>query len=318
MVFLYINQIDKFYILIKLSNEWGVGHMINIKHLKAFIAVASELHFTRAAEKVFLTQPALSSLIQQLEQDVGIQLVRRHTRQVELSDAGKDFKVTAEKLVADFEQAIYDVKSYQSIRRGKVTVAALPSVCIFLLPPVLKKFSQDYPDINLQVTDCAGQEILAALNDKHIDFGISYSQADKNLEATTLLKDALVIVCDQNHIFAQRKEVRWSELANEPLVVMEKGTTIRTLIDSNAVSQDMKLDFILEPKLMPTAIAYVEAGLGVTILPSTGVGKNLPESLKVVPLISPKIERGIAILRRREIPLSPAAKAFKEYLHQYA
>ena len=98
MVFLYIKQIDKLYILISLLNEWGgVGLMINIKHLKAFIAVASELHFTRAAEKVFLTQPALSSLIQQLEQDVGIQLVRRHTRQVELSDAGKDFKVTAEK-----------------------------------------------------------------------------------------------------------------------------------------------------------------------------------------------------------------------------
>ena len=77
--------------------------MVNIKHLKAFIALATELHFTRAAERVCLTQPALSSLIQQLEQDFGIQLVRRHTRQVELTPAGEEFRDTAEKLVADFE-----------------------------------------------------------------------------------------------------------------------------------------------------------------------------------------------------------------------
>ena len=86
--------------------------MINIKHLKAYIAVASELHFTRAADKICLTQPALSSLIQQLEQDLGVSLISRHTRQVELTEAGSEFKATAEKLVADFEQAIYDVITY--------------------------------------------------------------------------------------------------------------------------------------------------------------------------------------------------------------
>ena len=292
--------------------------MINIKHLKAFIAVASELHFTRAAQRVFLTQPALSLLIQQLEQDIGIQLIRRHTRQVELSDAGKEFKLTAEKLVADFEQAIYDVKTYQSIRRGKLSIAALPSVCSFLLPPVLKKFNQAYPDIRLQVSDCAGQEIVDALHDKQIDFGISYSQSDKNLEASILLKDALMIVCDHQHEFAKRASVSWAELANQPLVVMDQGTTIRTLIDSSALALDMKLDFILQPRMMTAALAYVAAGIGVTILPSTGVSKNLPDNLVVVPLKSPVVERGIAILTRRDSTLSPAAKVFKEYLQQHA
>ena len=290
--------------------------MVNIKHLKAFLALAAELHFTRAAQKVFLTQPALSSLIQQLEQEFGIQLVRRHTRQVELTEAGEEFRITAEKLVSDFEQAIYDVKTYKSIRRGKLSIAALPSVCSYLLPAVLGQFNQQYPDIRLQVSDCSGQEILDALNDKRIDFAISYSQSDKDLEATPLLNDALVLVCHQRHRFVGRKHINWHELVDERLIAMEKGTTIRTLIDSIALSKDMKLDIILQPRLMPTALAYAEAGLGVTILPSSGVSRNLPEELRVIALHSPKVERGIAILRRRDIGLSPAAKIFKQYLQQ--
>ena len=288
--------------------------MINIKHLKAFIAVASELHFTRAAEKVCLTQPALSSLIQQMEQDFGIQLVRRHTRQVELTQAGEEFRETAEKLVADFEQALYDVKTYKSVRRGRLDVAAVPSVCASLLPPILKKFSTHYPDIRLNIVDCAGQEILDALYEKRIDFGITYTQTDKELEATPLIEDALVIICRADHPYASKPQVRWSNLADQALIAMNKGTTIRTLIDSVAISKDMKLDIILEPRLMTTALSYAEAGLGVAILPSSGVPQNLSANLCQVPLTAPVIERGISLLRNRNVTISPAGKILKQYL----
>lgn len=291
--------------------------VINIKHLKAFSAVASELHFTRAAEKICLTQPALSSLIQQLEQDLGVSLITRHTRQVELTEAGQDFKLTAEKLLSDFEQAIYDVKTYKSMRRGRLSIAALPSVCNSLLPPVISAFSRHYPDIKLQIVDCLGQEIMEALNDKRVDFAISYTQSDKELEAIPLLKDALMVVCRREHRFASQTEVTWLQLANEQIIAMEKGTTIRTLIDSNALAKDIKLDIILEPRMMPTALAYTEAGIGISILPSSGVSAAISANLVMLPLVSPKIERGIAILRRRDKAMSPAARMFQQYLQQW-
>ena len=290
--------------------------MVNIKHMKAFIAVASELHFTRAAEKVCLTQPALSSLIQQLEQDFGIQLVRRHTRQVELTEAGENFRATAEKLVADFEQAIYDVKTYKSIRRGRVSIAAVPSVCQYFLPDVLKRFNDSYPDIQLQVVDSAGQDILDALKDKRIDFGISYTQTNKELEAQALFKDALVVVCGQQHPLAKRAEITWEDLIDEKLIAMDKGTTIRTLIDGIALSKNMKLDIVLEPRLMPTAIAYAEAGVGVTILPSLGIEKSLPSTLIALPLHDPGITREISVIKRRSSTLSPAAKTLYSFIFE--
>ncbi|QJR81073.1 LysR family transcriptional regulator [Alteromonas pelagimontana] len=288
--------------------------MINIKHLRAFIAVAAELHFTRAAERVCLTQPALSSLIQQLEQDFGVQLVRRHTRQVELTEAGEGFLSTAEKLVSDFEQAIHDVKTYKSIRRGRVDIAAVPSVCGHFLPDVLKKFSDAYPDIRLNVKDCAGQEIVDSIKGKLIDFGISYTQTDKDLEAIAITEDALVVVCKRSHSFAQKEYVTWEDLADEKLIAMDKGTTIRTLIDSTAIAQNMKLDIVLEPRLMPTALSYAESGIGVTILPSLGVVKNLPQSLIRKPLNNPTIKREISLISQRGRTLSPAAKILKSFV----
>ena len=288
--------------------------MVNIKHLKAFIALATELHFTRAAERVCLTQPALSSLIQQLEQDFGIQLVRRHTRQVELTPAGEEFRDTAEKLVADFEQAIYDVKTYKSIKRGRLDIAVLPSVCSSLLPRVLKRFNSDYPDIRLNIQDCAGQEIINALNEKRIDFGICYAQSDKEVEALTLIKDAMVVVCSDTHTLAKEKSVKWAQLANQPVIAMNKGTTIRTLIDSTALAQDMKLDIILEPMQMTSAFAYAEAGLGVAVLPSSGVPARMSPGLRAIELTHPVVERNISLLRRRGVALSPAGNILKQYL----
>ncbi len=288
--------------------------MVNIKHLKAFLAVATELHFTRAAERVCLTQPALSTLIQQLELEFGIQLVRRHTRQVELTPAGAEFKETAEKLVGDFEQAIYDVKTYKSVKRGRLDIAVLPSVCSSLMPRVLKQFNVQYPDIKLNVMDCAGYEIIEALNEKRIDFGICYAQSDKEIEATTLIKDSMVVVCPAHHTLATKSSVMWKQLANQAVIAMDKGTTIRTIIDSTALSLDMKLDIVLEPKQMTSALAYVQNEIGVAILPSSGVPDKLPDSLKAIALTNPNVERNISILRRRGIALSPAASAMRQLL----
>jgi LysR family transcriptional regulator, carnitine catabolism transcriptional activator len=288
--------------------------MVNIKHLKAFLAVASELHFTRAAEIVCVTQPALSALIQQLEQDLGIQLIRRHTRQVELTAAGKDFHGTALKLVHDFEQALHDLKTYKSVKRGRLDIAAVPSVCASLLPAVLKRFTSTYPDIRLNVLDISGQEIMDALKDKQIDFGLTYTQLSKEIEATFVMQDTLMLVCHKNNALAARKNIRWRELVDVPLIAMNQGTTIRTLIDSTALSKDMKLDIILEPKLMPTALSYVEADIGVTVLPSSGVRNNLPSQLVCIPMSEPTIKRDISLLKLRGMPLSPAAASFRKML----
>lgn len=291
--------------------------MINIKHFKGFVELANELHFTRAAERLFLTQPALSNLIQQLEEDFNLQLVKRHTRQVELTSAGKEFKVVAEKLVADFEQAVYDIKTYKTMPRGRLDVAALPSVCSSFLPAVLKKFSRDYPDVRLNIVDTHGDDISHALRDKRIDFGISYTQSSVDLEATPLFNDKLVVVCRRDHTLARQSVVQWADLLENKIIAMNKGTTIRTLIDGAALSKNMKLDIVLEPKQMATAYAYVDAELGVAVLPGVAGEVNIQPGLICIPLVAPEIIRGIALLSHKDRLHSPAAVAFKQCVLQH-
>ncbi|WP_024462294.1 LysR family transcriptional regulator [Marinimicrobium sp. LS-A18] len=284
--------------------------MVNIKHLKAFIALASELHFTNAADQLCITQPALSTLIRQLESDLDITLVARNTRQVQLTQAGEEFLSTAQKLVNDFEDALNDIKLYKAIKRGRLVIAALPSLCTSVLPPIIKQFKNDHPGIRIEVLDISGDEVVEAVRSKSVDFGITYKHPGKDIEARALMQDELVLICDTSRKIAKNATVDWESLSKEPIIAMHKGTTIRNLIDNVANEQNIKLNIILEPKLMPSAIAYVEAGLGSAILPDSGITSQLPKTLKRIPITSPQIKREICLLKLHQMVSSPAAEKF--------
>lgn len=283
---------------------------INFRHLRAFVAVAEHLHFTKAAEEIYLTQPALSALIRQLEADLSVKLLQRNTRFVELTAIGREFYVTARKLLSDFTNAVDDIKNYEYLSKGQVTIAALPSLFTSMLPPILYHFRQQYPDIQLKVLDLSGDEIIAALRMKSVDFGISFAQKQKDIQVQALFQDELRLICSRQSLFGKRKTVSWAELEHQPVIAIADGTTTRSLIDATIISHGLSLDIMLEPRLMPTAIACVEAGLGATILPSSGIPKALPRSLVCRPLINPTVHREVSLLSLEHYVFSPAAQAF--------
>lgn len=288
--------------------------MVNIKHLKAFIVLASELHFTHAADQLCITQPALSSLIRQLESDLDIRLVARSSRQVQLTQAGEEFLSTAQKLVSDFEDALNDIKLYKAIKRGRLAIAALPSLCTSILPAVIRNFKNLHPGIRVEVLDVSGDEVVESVKNKVVDFGISYKYPGKDIETTSIMQDKLVFVCHENSTLSDKAAIDWESLSREPLIAMHKGTTIRNLIDNVANEHNIKLSITLEPKLMPSAIAYVEAGLGSAILPDSGIISQLPRTLKRIPITSPEIKRDICLLRLNQSVMSPAAEKFVNIL----
>lgn len=288
--------------------------MINLRHLRAFVAVAEHLHFTKAAEAVYLTQPALSTLIRQLESDLGVRLVNRNTRVAELTPAGRDFYETARRVLAELDGAIAGLKPGKLETRGRVALAALPSISTYVLPGVLKQFMAAHPDTDLELHDLPGEEVLTALRSRAVDLGVGYAQTLDDIAARPLFRDKLVLFCAADSRLAARRKVRWRDLVGEPIIALAKGTTARMLVEATMIKKGIKLDIVMEPRLYTVALALANAGLGAAIVPSVGLPSALPSSLAYRELTDPVVRRDISLLTLKQYRLSPAAKALYEAL----
>ena len=290
--------------------------MINIRHLRAFAAVAEHQHFTNAADAIHVSQPALSALIQQLEADLGVTLLHRSTRNVELTPIGREFYDIAIKTLASFDEALSHVSDYGALRKGRVTIAALPSLTSSILPILVGKFMSKHSRINVRVLDLPGDEVIEAIRTKRAEIGLSYTQPHADLETHLVMRDRLVLIGRLQHATPKNGAVRWKSLGNEPIIAMARGTTIRALIDAAAAAAKTTLNVVLEPRLIPTALAFAEQGLGSAVLPSTLTPAPLPaiEKSRQYELTGPSITRDVSLIHLAQPQLPPAAKALYDHL----
>jgi len=288
--------------------------LINIRHLRAFVAVCELKHFTKAAETIHLTQPALSILIKQLESELGVGLVNRKTRSVEITEIGQEFYEITKKLTDSFEDALAYVAGYSELKKGNVTIAALPSLAVSVLPRLMIKFRTLYPGITVKVLDFLGEGIIDALQSKRAEIALTHATPHKNFSSTNILRDRLVLVGSPTTEIEDNRTIRWKNLAEEPIIAMARGTTIRSLIDSAAISAKVNLNIMLEPHLIPTAVAFARAGYGCAILPYSRTNDTFWENLDVFELADPTVMRDISILHLNDYPLSPAATTFQSFL----
>jgi LysR family carnitine catabolism transcriptional activator len=289
-----------------------LASVTNIRHLIAFVALAEQQHFTKAAEAIHLSQPALTALIQQLETDLDVRLIERSTRSMHLTDAGREFLASARKVLADFDDAIRNVSDYSAVKKGSVRIAALPSICASWLPSLLRGFRDRYPNIALKVLDVSGERLDDALRTRAADLGLNACENNDEYEAAPVVADRLMVLGPKEEL--RSATVRWRALEDRPIIAMAPGTTIRALTDGAAATAKVRLKIVLEPHLMPSAIAYAQAGLGWAILPSTAVHRSRFETLKVAPLCEPAIERTLSIVHLRTSSLSPAAAALRDHI----
>lgn len=283
---------------------------LTLRHVRAFVEVAHQGSFSRAAEKLFVSQPALTITINNLEELVGVSLFKRTTRRVELTTDGEDFLPIAERLVADFDRAISDLKLSAERRRGQVTIAVLPSLTIKLLPELLARFKGANPDVRITLRDDNARGVQRQVRDNESEFGISNRwEPDRELEYTPLSHDPLGLVCPTDHPLAQsRGPIAWRELEGHPVAGMSRDTGVHSLI--NAVEE--RPDSVRSPEYEVLTMAalggLLAAKLAITILPSLAVPSHMYPTLVFRELINPRVERELCIITRRDSTLSPSAR----------
>src|SRR4030095_1773343 len=285
------------------------GLDLNFRHLQAFITVARLNSFTRAAKVLNLSQPALTKQVGQLEETLGIRLFDRDTRTVVLTQIGKEISPVISQLLREVEGVLFDAREVAAKNRGIVRVAALPSLCSTILPSAVARFREIHPGISVALRDVVAERVLSLVRAEEVDFGVgTLLGRDTDVRFSNLLTDRMVAGLPAGHPLEQRKTVTLRPLVRYPLVLMASGSSVRTLLDEAFASIGQLIKPAYEATYMSTTAAMVQAGLGVTILPSTAV-KELA-GLVTRPISQLAITRELGILDKAGRSLSPAAESF--------
>ena len=294
---------------------------ITLKHLNAFVAVAQEASFTRAARRLFQTQSSVTGLIQQLETALEIPLFVRTSRRVVLTPIGKEFLPRITRLLADFDGAIDDVMRYGALKTGRVSVSAAPSAITDLIAPAAAVFSEHHPGVRLYLRDDNSGRIQRQVVAGEVDFGLTSRWADMlGLDSEPLLEDQFGVLyrTDDTLIHPDvRNTVSWKALQNRKLVGVIDETGIMAVLQSRP---DLPIEAaapFYEASSTTSQAAIVQSGLAIALLPALAAQRVLVPGLSFSLLRSPKLVRTLCLMFPQDHAPTPAATALADEIRRY-
>lgn len=288
---------------------------ITLRQLRALVAVSRFESFTKAAEMLHVSQPALTVQVKQLEDALDLKLLDRTTRQVKLTEAGKDIVPILQTLLRELDSVVSRTKDLSSKRTGLIRLGCLPSVAASVLPRAIAAFRERFPNVSFVLADGLGKRIVHDVRQETIEFGITDVDVDApDLASVWLFDETMHVFYPHAHPIAESKAITTEELAKYPIILMAPESNARTAVDVAFVSRDIRPDVSCEVVYMSTAIGMVRAGLGITVLPPMAVQSETMSELRSRPVDDPGFIRRIALVTKADRSLSPAATAFVEFL----
>lgn len=288
---------------------------VTLRQLRAFIALARTGSFTEAAENLHVTQSALSGLIKEMEQVLGVRLFDRSTRRTQLSDVGADIYPLIEQILQDLDGVLEEVSNLKALKKGLVRVAAPQLMASTLLPEVIAGFRQHFPDVEIRLVDCAVESVSARVLSGEVDIGVGPERdPHSDLETALLFELPFHVVLPAGHPLAAHDTIQWADLASQPVITLQGQFTERLSLDLNAAIRELDITPATTVTFMSTALSMVAAGLGVTIcMPYAGSLVRL-YGMTMRPLANPEVRRRFHLFTRAGRSLSPAAEQFHAHL----
>ncbi len=290
--------------------------------LKAFTIIAKSGSFSVAAEELFVTQPAVSAQIKDLERLYDAKLFERIGHHIELTDEGKALLPYAEMIVRAIEESRYAVEDIKVGKRGHIRVGASALPGMYILPDTIYKFRKEYPNFSVSLKVTFATQIRKMISNNELDIGIvgSYQSAENSdinssLEEEVLYKDEMVLIVSPNHPFRNRMEMSLEELANQPMILSPKTALTRRSIEKQFRELKIPLRIVNEFGNVELIKRMVEKDFGISILPLTAVRKEEKNNhLRYIKISNLNLERRILLVYRKNKKFSKALKAFKEFM----
>jgi len=281
--------------------------------LKVFLSVASEKSFSRAAEKLLRTQPAISLAIQKLESDLQEKLIDRSGKELLLTDAGRivyDYARRFENLSADLENALAELRDHSA---GRLVVGANESMSLYLLGHI-ERYRRLYPKVKVQVRRSQSSRIPSQLIDGDLELGvISYDPEDERLQTMVIYTDHLAFVVSPQHRFAARGKVSIKELGMETFIAHNVISPYRDMVVKEFQRHKITLNMDVEMPTVETIRRMVQRNEGVAFLPHMCVEQDVAQgTLREIKVKEMTVDRKVRLVRPAKRSLSHAAKAFLE------
>jgi len=247
--------------------------------------------------------------VRELETEIGLKLIDRTTREVQLTDVGGNLVSSVSRLLSDLDDALREIREIGEQRRGRVVVAASPTVACRLMPKVVAACGQQFPFITMGLRDDVQSDVVRKVKSGEVDFGVVIGpfSAD-DLLSEPLMTDSFCVVTRGDHPLAARSRVAWKDLEGQRLVMLDYASGSRPIIDAVMSEHGVSVSVVQELGHSATVFGLVEAGVGVSVLPWLALPLPADTSLVARPLV-PRAERTVELVRRRDRSLSPAAEA---------
>jgi LysR family carnitine catabolism transcriptional activator len=290
---------------------------VSLKQIRAFVVVAESRTYAEAADKLHLSQPALSLSIKSLEENIGGALLTRTTRAFSLTPEGRAFLPQAKNLLREWNSSIEAVKDRFSLRTGQVSIAVMPTFASSLLPRVLKQFKEANPGINIVLQDVVAEIAVEMVRNEKVEIAISFQpNVMDDVTFNSLFTDQFIVALPANHPLVGKKQLLFERVLEEPLLVLQPPSQVTERIRQTAAEKGLSCNSNMQAHQLATIGRMVSEGLGVSIVPNVCCQQMVEMGAVCRPLKDVKIENNVGIITRKHSTLSAAGMSFVRVVEQ--
>ncbi|WP_058912206.1 LysR family transcriptional regulator [Entomohabitans teleogrylli] len=286
---------------------------LTIKQCKAFMALCKYRNFTRAAESVYLSQPAFSQLIYTLECSAGVKLFTRSSKKVDLTADGEIFQRIASNIIHEFNRGVREWRDYLHQAQSQISIVTLPSIMAKLLPEYIQRFTLQHAGSRFDIKDLPSEHCLAAVINEHFDMGIvGYLPRDSALEHHKLLSEKFYLVLNKHHPLAQKKQVELKDISHHTVIRFAPSTSIyQSLQMMEWPNQDIKY---IEVEQLSTLFGLLLSDAGITFLPELTLYMFQHPDIIVRPLRGSPLTRDLYLIKKPGKILPGQSQQFYDFM----
>lgn len=290
---------------------------MNFNHLKVFWAVAKNLSYTRAAEELYLSQPTVSIQLKKLEEALGLDLLEQLGKKIYLTQAGELLYPYVNRIFSLATEAESAIQELKGLRSGRIIIGASTTPGIYLLPAIISSFQQNYPRLEISLEISNTHQVQEHLLLNQLDLGVVGEELtiDPQLIIQPLLADDLLIIAAKEHPLALRKSVSFAEFLTQRLILRERGSSTREVLEQSVHSRSLQLKVAMQLNSIEAIKQAVIANLGVSVISKFTVGLEVKAGLlRAIPFSDLSLSRQINLVYHKEKKLSPVMQVFVQDL----
>ncbi|MGG3804172.1 LysR family transcriptional regulator [Metabacillus fastidiosus] len=288
---------------------------MDLQQLKYFVEVAKQESFTKASQVLLVSQPSISKMIKNLEDELKATLLDRSERKIKLTDVGAIVYEQALKILQSVEDVYSSVNELVHIEKGTIKMGLMPTIGVLLFPNILAGFKGEYPQIDIDMVQCSAKQLTLKVKQGDIDLGVTVMPVDSDIfETIPLLSEELVVIVDSEHWLVEKESVHLSDLKNESFILLTEDYVLHDVVTKSCVQSGFEPKVAYKSSLWDIMGEMVATQVGISIIPRSMVSRFNNEKVHAISISYPIIDWELVLIYKKNKYLSFAAREFIKYI----